>query len=53
MKKSRKSEIISDAERDWIQDRVYTLIEDIIKTSNDERAAEIRQFLSVLEGKGK
>ena len=41
--------MLSDEEIDWIEDRIYTLLEKLIETSEDERAVEIRELLEIME----
>ena len=40
--------MLSDEETDWIEDRIYTLLEKLIATSDDERAVEIRELLEIM-----
>ncbi len=39
---------MSPEEIDWIEDRIYTLLEKLIETSNDKYAVEIREHLERL-----
>jgi hypothetical protein len=39
----------SKAETDWIEDRIYTLLEKLIETSDDKYAVEIRELLEIME----
>lgn len=41
--------MMSPEEIDWIEDRIYTLLEKLIATSEDERAVEIRELLEIME----
>jgi hypothetical protein len=48
--KCRKcSTMMSKAETDWIEDRIYTLLEKLIETSDDKYAVEIRELLEIME----
>ena len=40
--------MLSDEEIDWIEDRIYTLLEKLIATSNDKYAIEIRELLEIM-----
>jgi hypothetical protein len=40
--------MMSPEEIDWIEDRIYTLLEKLIATSDDERAVEIRELLEIM-----
>lgn len=40
--------MLSDEEIDWIEDRIYTLLEKLIETSEDKRAVEIRELLEIM-----
>lgn len=40
--------MLSDEEIDWIEDRIYTMLEKLIETSEDERAVEIRELLEIM-----
>jgi hypothetical protein len=47
--KCRKcSTMMSKAETDWIEDRIYTLLEKLIETSDDKYAVEIRELLEIM-----
>lgn len=41
--------MMSPEEIDWIEDRIYTLLEKLIETSNDKYAVEIRELLEIME----
>jgi hypothetical protein len=41
--------MMSKAETDWIEDRIYTLLEKLIETSDDKYAVEIRELLEIME----
>lgn len=41
--------MMSPEEIDWIEDRIYTLLEKLIETSEDKRAVEIRELLKIME----
>lgn len=40
--------MLSDEEIDWIEDRIYTLLEKLIENSEDKRAVEIRELLEIM-----
>jgi hypothetical protein len=40
--------MMSKAETDWIEDRIYTLLEKLIETSDDKYAVEIRELLEIM-----
>ena len=50
---ARKSErqclSMSDEEREWIENRIYELIEKIIETSEDKYAEELKELLDLVE----
>lgn len=45
LKYRKCSTMMSPEEIDWIEDRIYTLLEKLIETSEDKRAVEIRELL--------
>ena len=40
---------MSDEEREWIENRIYELIEKIIETSEDKYAEELKELLEQVE----
>jgi len=48
LKYRKCSTMISKAETDWIEDRIYTLLEKLIETSDDKYAVEIRELLEIM-----
>ena len=49
LKYRKCSTMMSKAETDWIEDRIYTLLEKLIETSDDKYAVEIRELLEIME----
>lgn len=40
---------MSEEEVDWIEDRIYELLEKLIATSKEDYAVEIRELLKVMD----